>query len=873
MIRNAHDFENLDSESAILQVLESVVARRAAGELIPDESVIAAHPNLGARLVEKLASLHQTEIARTLADHVQPRPGQTERDMFRGYQLGEVVGRGASGIVYRAVQNVTGREVAIKVMIQGPFEEEADEARFEREARILAQLEHRNIVTVYDTGWSNGRFFLVMDYVDGHPLDQWLKLQDVSLERKLGLFAEIAESVHAAHLRGVIHRDLKPSNIRVDEAGIPHLLDFGLAKVVPSRTSQPGDPSIGFGHTMTQTGQFVGSLPWASPEQAAGEPDKVDIRTDIYSLGVLFFHALAGKFPYPVIGNIRDVIDRILTADAPRLRSIDPGIDNEVETIIASCLQKDRERRYQSAGDLAADIRRRLEGEPIAARRDSSWYVIRRTLRRHRWGAAVGVGVALLTVAYAATMSVFYKRAQADAMRARRTLTFLQDTLFQASAHRMGSGATLAEVLDEAASRIPAEFAGQPELEAALQSTLGTAYESIWNKEKGVRHLQRGLDLHRQAFGPTHEDTIRNQIQLGAALADIGDRASVDMLREAVSLARALDSVPDIIVADALGKLAYSLWAAAQPPRWGEAGALYNESIELFQKLGAKASPDSVQTLVSQASMSRALGRGQLAESQYRDACTLANRVLGESHQFALECMIGLSDVLVDLDRTDEAQATLNAIIPLAERQFGSRIMPSILRRTAYIQMARNELENAEKSLFEIQALACDRLAVQEKDPEKLRSLAAALRDRVGRKGADAAFLDSLTASQIAFPEPLEAARSLVALGQIRFRQERYAGAEMHLRRCLESLSHVPSPQFSIRVRAGRMLASSLQMLGRPDEAEAILKDLYYELNSAFGPQDSRTRAVAGNLVILFQRSGREDQAKLLLPSLQEPTK
>jgi len=613
------------------------------------------------------------------------------------------------------------------------------------------------------------------------------------------------------------------------------------------------------------TGQFVGSLPWASPEQAEGAPAKIDIRTDVYSLGVIFYQALAGRFPYSVIGNIRDVIDRILNTTPPRLRSLDSTIDDDVDTIIATCLHKERDRRYQNAGDLAQDLRRRLAGDPIAARRDSSWYVFRKTLRRHRWAATVGVGVAILTIAYAVTISIMYTRAQRDAQRAKRTLNFLQDTLFLSGSRGLGGGASLAEVLDQVASRIPEEFSQQPEIESALQFTVGSAYESISQKHKSIEHYRRALDLNRSLYGTHHEDTLRSMMSLGMMMADAGQKQSVPLLREALNVSTSLYGNEDAVVADCCAKLAFALWVAQQPPQWDEAAALYQRAIDLFRRTRAEHHPEVARTMVGIGSMHNARGNAAQAESQYRKACDFSARTLGAAHQFTLECRIGLSDLLVDTGRFDEAQSILESIRPLTQRQFGARNIPGIMRRTAYLEIARQDFQAAERTLFEAQAYRCEQLATEQLEQKiRLAGLAAALRDKAGRKGADALFLESIEATQSILPDPVEAARALIALGFVRRSQERFAHAEVLLRRCLEAIDQIPSPEYSLRTRASRLLGTSLQMQGKTQEAESVLKATFDELESDLGRDASFTRLVAADLQIIYQRSGQAENAETM---------
>ncbi|HUU98493.1 MAG TPA: protein kinase, partial [Phycisphaerae bacterium] len=333
-----------------------------------------------------------------------------------GYRIVREIGRGGMGRVYEAVQLSTRRTVALKFILEGPFSSEKTRQRFEREVEILGQLNHPYIVAVHDCGTVGGHFYFVMDYIGGQPLGAWMADGERPIDQTLRLFSKICEAVNAAHLRGVIHRDLKPANIRIDAAGEPHILDFGLAKLTPDQITEGTKPAM-----MTMTGQFMGSLPWASPEQAEAVPSKIDTRTDVYSLGVILYQMLTGKFPYEVIGNMRDVLDRIIKAEPARPSTIRKQINDEVETIVLKCLQKEPDRRYQTAGELARDIQHYLKGEPIEAKRDSFAYMLRKQLRRYRVPVTIAAVFVLVVLAGFVTSLTFWRLATHRAEQLRQT--------------------------------------------------------------------------------------------------------------------------------------------------------------------------------------------------------------------------------------------------------------------------------------------------------------------------------------------------------------------------------------------------------------------------------------------------------------------
>jgi len=326
-------------------------------------------------------------------------------DFFPGYELRGEIHRGGQGIVYQAIQKSTGRTVAIKMLREAAFAGPTERSRFEREVQVLAALKHPNIVTIHDSGNAAGHLYFVMDFIAGRPLDVYIAGEKPPMRDVLRLFATICDAVNAAHVLGIVHRDLKPGNIRVGSSGTPFVLDFGLARLADA-SAAPNEPDSP--PQMTVTGQFIGSLPWATPEQADGDAALVDRRSDVYSLGVVLFQILTGRFPYPVAGKMRQVLDRIAGATPTDPRSLSNEIDDEVATIVLTCLAKDPARRYQAAGDLAADIRRYLADEPIAAKRDSTWYVLRKTVRRYRWQVAVTAAFVLLASGAAILLSFLY---------------------------------------------------------------------------------------------------------------------------------------------------------------------------------------------------------------------------------------------------------------------------------------------------------------------------------------------------------------------------------------------------------------------------------------------------------------------------------
>ena len=313
-------------------------------------------------------------------------------DSIPGYTILHEIGRGGMGVVYKARQLSPERTVALKVMLAGPFASASIRRRFDREVELAARLQHPNIVRVLESGESpSGQPFYTMDYVVGIPLDRHLAAVGPDTRTVLALFERVCVAVEYAHRRGVIHRDLKPGNVLINDAGAPHLLDFGLAKATEhSDAEQTRILSV------SAPGQVLGTLGYLSPEQAAGRRDEVDARTDVYAVGVMLYQALTGSVPFSTTGHPSAVLQRILEASPPPPSSLSDRVDGELQTIILKALEKDRAQRYPSAQALGDDLRRYLDGRPISARPPTSFYVLRKKVQRHRLRIALVAAAVML---------------------------------------------------------------------------------------------------------------------------------------------------------------------------------------------------------------------------------------------------------------------------------------------------------------------------------------------------------------------------------------------------------------------------------------------------------------------------------------------
>lgn len=300
-----------------------------------------------------------------------------------GYEIVRELARAGQGIVYEAVQVSTKAVVAVKVLREGPLASERNKWRFEREVHLVAALRHPNIVAIHDSGITSGRYFYAMDYVRGQPLDTHVRITKPTARQIAQLMNLVCEAVAHAHRKGVIHRDLKPSNVLVNEKGTPFVLDFGMAKVV-------GDElNLSLHGFESMPGNLMGTIRYMAPEQTLGQPEVIDTRTDVYALGVILYELLTGEPPYLTNVELTAALKNIRETDPPKPSKRQRSISADLDTIVLKAMDKNPDRRYQSAGELGQDLQAWLEGRPISARSASTLYVIRKLASKHYFEALV----------------------------------------------------------------------------------------------------------------------------------------------------------------------------------------------------------------------------------------------------------------------------------------------------------------------------------------------------------------------------------------------------------------------------------------------------------------------------------------------------
>jgi tetratricopeptide (TPR) repeat protein len=573
------------------------------------------------------------------------------------YELLDEAGRGGQGIVYKARLTTTGRIVAIKRLVGGAFASAESRRRLEREMEAAAVLSDDSIVRVLGMDLVDGQPLLAMEWVDGEPITAWARGRDIP--SVLNVFAAVCEAVHHAHQRGVLHRDLKPSNILVDRTGRPRVLDFGLAKfMTPGR------------EPLTRTEQFLGTPGYAPPEH---DERPADVRGDVYALGVVLFEMLTGAMPF----EGRAARGRSADTEPRRPSQINPSLPPALGAVVLRAIEHDADRRYQSVGELVADIRRFLAGEPVEAQNPGAILRTRRFLRRHRVAAAFVATIAVLVTGWGVVAGVLTLRlaarteeARAAEQRTARINGFLLGLLGTARPTQPGADAGMLVAVDQAAGRVDAELADDPLVCSGVHASLGRIYLSLRMTTQARTHLDRALELRRaagQAGDRDFTDLLRDQ---GVAQIQSRDIAGVGTLREARARAARVGDELRIAACDlALGDALRRTGADGT-----EAESLIRGAVARVENALGPTDPRAAAARAALGACLNSQGRHASAlEELDRAAAVLAPLCdIDSEHMPALaECQYERAAALLALGRAPEALTTLLDAMPTHHCLYG----------------------------------------------------------------------------------------------------------------------------------------------------------------------------------------------------------
>lgn len=809
--------ERLFSEVMELPPEERADRLRRASE--DDAGVVAEVESLLAHAETRVADRMRDLVAGAYDD--EPPTGALGRKIGP-YRLTEEIGRGGMGVVYLGVREDADFEqtVAVKLLPGGLYSQEMS-WRFGNERRILASLEHPAIARFLDGGSTpEGVPYVVMEYVDGRPVDRYCEEESPDLDTRLDIFLQICDAVRHAHAKLVIHRDIKPANILVDGTGTPRLLDFGIAKLL-----DPADADA--------TGTRIMSPRYASPEQVAGEP--VTVATDVYSLGGLLYLLLTGRHPHAAATTPAELATRITSSDPepPSMASGDRSLSGDLDTIVLTAMRRDPAERYPSVDRLMQDVVAFQSSLPISARPPTWAYRARKFVGRNRAAVVAGVVAAtgVLGGAAAATAGMLRARdAEAEAVEEARVAAEVSEFLVGVFGesdpqNSLGEEPTARDLLDRGAERIDTELSGQPALQARLKYVMAGSYGALDD-------FERSEELYREAL--TLADTPELRATIARSLA--GLLRYTDQYEEAFVVLDALlaEVEPVVDTTDARSirrtpELSNALVTALQERGMvrgdlGDSTRAFTDlerGARLRERLGGPDAEAVGQSLMWLATGYSMFGRFEDAVPLYRRALGTYEPELDRRHPSVLDATEGLAATYAALGRFDSASVLFEQVLPLQREVYGPENIQTVqtIANLGSMLLDMDRLEEAEPLLLEALRLRTRILGDALPTTTVLNNLAS-LRQKQGRYAeAEALWTRATAIRQSALgPEHPAAVSTLLALANVRRLQERWAASAEAYEEAVGYL-RASGP---VAPEALRDYAQVLRALGRGVEAEAV---------------------------------------------------
>jgi eukaryotic-like serine/threonine-protein kinase len=826
------------------------------------------------------------------------------------YRIVRLLGQGGMGAVYEAEQDQPRRSVALKIVKPG-FCTPEGLWRFEHESQALGRLQHPGIAQIYEAGTADTGFgpqpYFAMELIRGQSLMTHVEAHQPDTRQRLALMVRICDGVHHAHQRGLIHRDLKPGNILVDDTGQPKILDFGVARMAGTEVEVARQTSLG---------QIVGTLSYMSPEQVLADPLELDIRSDVYSLGVILYELLAGRLPYNVSHRqLPEAVRTIREEDPTSLSSISRIYRGDIETIVGKAMEKDKARRYASAAELSADIRRYLGDEPIAARPPSTGYQLQKFAHRHRAlvGGIAAVFVVLAGGIVASTSQAIRanrageaalaerdravaaearaqqernaalsekRRADSAAAEAQATNNFLEDDLLAqadvSNQSKPGAGPDpdlrVRTALDRAADRITGKFNKQPEVEASIRDTIGRTYTSLGVYQDARKQLERALAVRRRVLGVEHPKTLLTMMHIGTLDIRQGQYAEAEALfSQTLEIQRRVLGPEHADTLLSMSGLANVHRARGKFP---QAEALHSQILEIRQRVLGPEQPETLTSMKNLADAYQSQGKYAQAEVFLSQALEIQRRVLGTEHPDTLLSMNSLADVYQSRGKYAQAEALFSQTLEIQRRVRGPE-HPSTLETMNSLAGAyylEGKYANAER-LFS-RTLETQRRVLGPDHPSTLASmqdLASTYLLQGNNAQAEALFSQILeTQRRVLGPEHPATLTTMQNVASSYYLQGKYAQGETLFSQILDIQRRVLGPEHPDALTTMNNLANSYSALGKYAQEEALISQVLETRRRVLGPEHPDTLISMSNLADTYRELGKYAQAEALFSQTLE---